>query len=94
VEHIWIQFFNGTDPLDPGVVDQDVHLELYAAKSSRVAEVQLPCLSAGFSGHRPRPRQIEINDLYRDAQSGEPARDGGADSARSAGDQRGAALQP
>ena len=89
-----IQFLNGADPLNPGVVDQDVHLELDAAKGCRVAEVQLPRLSAGFSGHRPRPGQIKISDLHRDAQSCEPARDRGTDSARPAGDQRGAALQP
>ena len=53
-----IQFLNGTDPLDPGVVDQDVHLELDAAQGCQVAEVQLPRLSAGFGGNRPRPGQI------------------------------------
>jgi hypothetical protein len=94
VEHFWIQLLNGADPLNPGVVDQDVHLKLDTAQGRRVAEVQLPRRPAGFSGHRPRPDQIKISDLHRNAQSGKPAGDCGTDSARPAGDQRGAALQP
>ena len=94
VEDLRIQFLNGADPLQPGVVDQDVHLELDAAQGCRVAEVQLPRLAPGFGGHRPRPGQIKISDLHRDAQPGEPAGNGGTDSAGAAGDQRGAALQP
>ena len=65
-------------------------MPLRAAGSLRSSCHASPPVSAAC----PRPGQIDISDPHRDAQSGEPARDGGTDSARAAGDQRGAALQP